>query len=154
VSFQLNLNTETVDHCHPRMPLCVAPTESVGEAMRLMKEGKRGAVVVCRDRVVVGVFTERDALKLMVAGAGFDEPIMRFMTRDPVVVRADDKVGKAITLMAKGGYRRLPIVDERGRVTGIIKIRSILHYLVEHFPSVIYTLPPEPHQKTETREGA
>lgn len=154
MSFQLNLNTETVAECHPAKPLCVEPTESVGEALRQMKEGNRGAVLVCRDSVVVGIFTERDALKLMLDGTGFEEPIVRFMKRDPVVVRANDKVGKAIALMAKGGYRRLPIVDERGRATGMIKVGSILHYLVEHFPSVIYTLPPEPHQTTQQREGA
>ena len=154
MSFQLNLNTETVDHCHPIEPLCVEPTQSVGEALRLMKEGNRGAVLVCRDEVVVGIFTERDALKLMVAEADFDQPIVRFMTRDPVVLRAGDKVGKAISLMSKGGYRSLPIVDERGRATGLIKVKSILHYLVEHFPSVIYTLPPEPHHTPQKREGA
>ena len=154
MSFQLNLNTETVDHCHPIEPLCVTPTQSVGEALRLMKEGNRGAVLVCRDEVVVGIFTERDALKLMVAGEGFDEPIVRFMTRDPVLLRAGDKVARAITLMTEGGYRRLPIVDDRGRATGMLRVRGILHYLVEHFPSVIYNLPPEPHHTTQKREGA
>lgn len=154
MSFELNLNTETVNHCHPIAPVCVEPTDSVSQAIQKMQEARRGVVLICRDEVVVGIFTERDALRMMVAGTGFDDPIMRHMVRDPVVVRADDKVGKAIKLMSDGGYRRLPIVDERGRATGILPVRSILHYLVEHFPSVIYTLPPEPHQKTESREGA
>jgi hypothetical protein len=29
-----------------------------------------------------------------------------------------------------------------------------MHYLAEHFPSVIYNLPPEPHHSTQEREGA
>ena len=68
--------------------------------------------------------------------------------------REKGQVGKAITVMAKGGYRRLPIVDEKGRATGMITVEGILHYLAEHFPTTIYNLPPEPHYATQQREGA
>lgn len=154
VSFQLNLNTETVDHCYPAEPLCLAPTASVAEALRWMQERNRGSVLVCQDQVVIGVFTERDALKMMAAGASFDVPLERFMTPDPVVLRACDLVGKAIAMMARGGYRRLPIVDDLGRPTGVITIEGIMHYLAEHFPAAIYNLPPEPHHTMQEREGA
>lgn len=154
MDFQLHLNTETVDQCHPAEPLCLAPAATVAEALRLMKEHNRGAVLVCRDQMVIGIFTERDALRLMAAGANFDAPLQRCMTPDPVVLRAGDTVGKAIALMSQGGYRRLPIVEDQGRPTGIITVQGILHYLVEHFPTVIYNLPPEPHHVMHEREGA
>jgi CBS domain-containing protein len=80
--------------------------------------------------------------------------LQQVMTADPVVLRADDKVGKAISMMAQGGYRRLPIVDGRGRPVGIITAQGVMHYLVEHFPTVIYNLPPEPHHSMQQREGA
>jgi CBS domain-containing protein len=76
------------------------------------------------------------------------------MTPNPVVLRARDTVGKAITLMAQGGYRRLPIVDDLGRPTGILTVQGIMHYLVEHFPAAIYNLPPVPHHSFQQREGA
>jgi CBS domain-containing protein len=154
VSFQINLNTETVEHCHPAEPLCVTPTTTAAEAVRRMKEHKRGAALVCLDEVVIGIFTERDVLKMLAARASFDVPIEQVMTHDPVVLRAGDKVARAITLMAQGGYRRLPIVDDRGRATGMVRVSGILHYLAEHFPSAIYNLPPEPHHSTQEREGA
>ncbi len=154
MSFHLNLNTDTVNQCHPAEPLCLAPTASVGEALRQMKEHNRGAVLVCHDQIVIGIFTERDALKMMAAGASFNVLLEQTMTPDPVLLRARDTVGKAITIMAQGGYRRLPIVDDQGRPTGIITVEGIMHYLVEHFPAVIYNLPPEPHHFTQEREGA
>jgi CBS domain-containing protein len=154
VSFELNLNTETVECCYPVSPLCLAPADSVAEAVRQMQQHKRGAVMVCQDQRVVGIFTERDALRLMAANTSFDEPLQQHMTPDPVVLHASDKVGRAIRLMSKGGYRRLPIVDAAGRPTGLLRVRGILRYLVEHFPSVIYNLPPEPHHTTQEREGA
>jgi CBS domain-containing protein len=154
VNFDLGLNSETVEHCHPAAPLCLAPSDSVGEALRQMKQHNRGAVLVCHDQAVVGIFTERDAMKMMAAGASFDVALQQAMTADPVVLRADDKVGKAISMMAQGGYRRLPIVDARGRPVGIITAQGVMHYLVEHFPTVIYNLPPEPHHSMQQREGA
>jgi hypothetical protein len=63
-------------------------------------------------------------------------------------------VGKAIGLMSAGGFRRLPIVDDQGKPVGLLKVSGILHYLVEHFPKVVYTLPPAPHHKMGEREGA
>jgi CBS domain-containing protein len=154
LSFQLNLHTETVDQCHPAEVLCLSPGASVAEALRQMKERKRGAVLVCENDAVIGIFTERDALARMASGESFDVPLRDVMTADPVVLRASDKVGKAITLMARGGYRRLPIVDDRGKPTGMITVQGIMHYLAEHFPAVIYNLPPEPHHSTQAREGA
>ena len=154
MNFPLNPNTDRVDECHPDEPLCLAPTDSVGEALRQMKEHNRGAVLVCHDHFIVGIFTERDALAMMADGTSFEAPLDQFMTHDPVVLRARDTVAKAITMMAHGGYRRLPIVDDAGRPTGIITVQGIMHYLVEHFPAVIYNLPPEPHHATQQREGA
>ena len=90
----------------------------------------------------------------MAAQSDLDIPIDEVMVRDPVTVSANDTVGKAISKMSFGGYRRLPIVDEMGRAVSILKVSGILRYLVEHFPDVVYTLPPEPHHHTKTREGA
>ena len=56
--------------------------------------------------------------------------------------------------MSRGGYRRLPIVNRDGAPTGVLSVRQILRYLVEHFPTAIYTLPPTPDEATKDREGA
>jgi hypothetical protein len=56
--------------------------------------------------------------------------------------------------MSGGGFRRLPIVDDAGLLQGVLKVSGLLHYLVEHFPKIVYTLPPAPHYKSADREGA
>jgi CBS domain-containing protein len=154
MSFQLNLNTETVDRCYPAEPLCLAPGTSLRDALRHMRQHNRGAVLVCEAEKIVGIFTERDALKTMAGQASLDAPLRQYMTPDPVVLHATDMVGKAISMMSHGGYRRLPIVDATGRPIGILTAEGIMHYLAEHFPNVIYNLPPEPHYHTQQREGA
>lgn len=110
--------------------------------------------MVCEDQRLLGVFTERDALRLLADGANLDVPVAEKMIQNPITVRKTDTVARAISLMSVGGFRRLPIIDEAGRIEGVLKVSALLHYLVEHFPKVIYTLPPEPHYKPAAREGA
>jgi CBS domain-containing protein len=82
-----------------------------------------------------------------------DVPIEKVMTRDPDTLSPNDSVGKAISKISLTGYR-LPIVDGGGRPLGVLRMRDILHYLAEHFPGVVYTLPPKPHHTMQEREGA
>jgi CBS domain-containing protein len=152
--FQLHLETETVEHCHPSKALCACPTDSVRSVLRSLQAEKTGAAMVCENGRLVGVFTERDALKLLADGANLDVPVAEKMIREPVTVRKTDTVARAISLMGVGGFRRLPIVDGHGQIEGVLKVSGLLHYLVEHFPKVVYTLPPEPHYKPGSREGA
>jgi len=120
----------------------------------MLQAERTGVAMVTSERRLVGVFTERDALRLLADGTNLDTPVSEVMVRNPVTVRKTDTVGRAISLMSVGGFRRLPIVDERGNVEGVLKVSGLLHYLVEHFPKVVYTLPPEPHYKMTAREGA
>lgn len=154
MDFQLNLNAETVEQAHPSVPICVEPSTSVRAVFDELKDDNRGAALVCRDGILVGIFTERDALKLMADGTDLDQPIENVMIAEPKTLSSSDTVGQAISKMSFGGYRRLPIVDDAGRPVGILKVPGILRYLVEHFPSVVYNLPPAPHHITQEREGA
>jgi CBS domain-containing protein len=154
VDFHLNLSTETVDQSYPSQPVCLPQSATVREAMERMNERNEAAVLICQDGKLVGIFTERDALKRMASGATCDTPITEVMTKQPAALSIHDTVGTAIAKLSQGGYRRLPIVDDQGRPTGILKMEGILHYLIEHFPSVIYNLPPEPHHVARETDGA
>jgi CBS domain-containing protein len=154
VDFQLHLETETVEHCYPSQALCAQSTDSVRTVLRSLQAERTGAAMICREGRLIGVFTERDALRLLADGTNLDIPVSEVMIRNPVTVQKTDTVARAISLMSGGGFRRLPIVDDQGHVAGVLKVSGLLHYLVEHFPKVVYTLPPEPHYKAAEREGA
>ena len=154
MDFELNLNSDLVERVDSGEPTCVAPETTLRETLQLMKQRRRGHVLVCRDQVLVGIFTERDALRVMAEDADFDAPVETVMAADPATVSSSDTVGAAIKKMSQGGYRHMPIVDASNRPVGVVRVSSVLHYLVEHFPNVIYTLPPAPHHMTQEREGA
>lgn len=150
----LSLNTERVRSTRPGQPLAVEPDCPVREVIALLKAQNAGSVLICRDGLLVGIFTERDALRLMATQADFGQPIEAVMSPDPVTVREEDCVATAIRKMAEGGYRRLPIIDPDGKPTGLVKVSGVVHYLVQHFPDAIYNLPPVPGQISKEREGA
>ena len=153
MDIELKLTTDEVSQAGPVEPLCLEPHVSIRETLRRMKERRMGSVLVCRNGVLAGIFTERDALRILAAHENLDAPIESVMIRDPVSIKADATVATAVLRMSSGGYRRLPIVDADGRPTGLIEVAGIMHYLVEHFPKTVYNLPPTPHPVSHEREG-
>ena len=149
----LNLNDEPIRHAGPLEPLCVEPDASVREVLQLLKEHDRGALLVCREGILAGIFTERDALRVLAANGDLDAPIERHMASDPVTVGEEDSVGTAVRRMSANGYRRLPMVDDEGRPVGIVDVVGIVHFLAEQFPEAVYNLPPVGNPTTQNREG-
>jgi CBS domain-containing protein len=150
-----NLKSETVARLYPSQPWLVQATQPVADAVKLMREKKVGCVLVCDpQRRIVGIFTERDLLRRVVAqGKPLDVPMGDCMTANPITVHPQDSIGCAIKRMQKGGYRHLPVVID-DKPVGILSVKRIVHYLVEHFPSMVYNLPPHSAPAQPRREGA
>ena len=154
MDFQLSLESEGVGSAYPDQPLATTVDATVGEAMQLLRAQRTGAVLICEGTKLVGILTERDALKLMAGGADMGQSVRTVMTKDPATIPASATVAEAIRTMAEGGYRHLPMVDPSGRPTGVVAVHGIVHYLVDHFPNTVYNLPPDPKATTKDREGA
>ena len=128
---------------------------AVAEKLELMRRQRVGCVLVCRGDHLVGLFTERDLLRRVLAvGQPLTVPVSSCMTPKPQTVHPKSTVGAAVRRMEEGGYRHLPVVDEVGRPVGVLSVKRIVHYLVEHFPGTVYNLPPDPGAVQQEREGA
>jgi CBS domain-containing protein len=119
----------------PLKPLVASPDTSIGDCIRIMREGRHGSVLIV-DRTegerLVGIFTERDVL-LRVWGSGLDiatTPVRQVMTPDPFVLKEDDVLAQAIHLMAVRGFRHIPVVRD-GRPVGFTSVRGILRHIAE-----------------------
>lgn len=155
----LDLHSDRVRQLGDSSPVCLEATSTVELAVARMREGHQGVVLLLRDGQLSGIFTERDALRVMAAAAAGDSgiwqrPVSELMSSPPVVVRADQTVGEAVELMSAGGFRHLPVQGQDGTPSGVLRVADILHYLVEHFPRIVYTLPPAPGHVAAEREGA
>ena len=150
-----NLKIDSVSRLHPTPPLGVAPEQTVAEAVELMRQHRVGCLLVCAGDRLVGIFTERDLMRrVLAAGRSLAVPVASCMTRDPVTIHPKATVAAAVRCMEEGGYRHLPVVDEAGRPVGVLSVKRIVHYLVEHFPSTIYNQPPDPGVFPLEAEGA
>ena len=148
-----NLKVESVSRLHPTPPWQVAPTQTVAAAVQLMRERNVGCVLICQEERLIGIFTERDLLRRVLApNLPLTTPIFECMTPSPVVVHPKDSIGSAIKRMEEGGYRHLPVVVDE-RPVGILSAKRVVHYLVEHFAATVFNLPPAAAPPPK-REGA
>ena len=119
-----------VDVMSPRL-VHVEPSTSVRDAIHRMAEAEVGSVAVCEGSRLVGIFTERDVLRL--AGEAVDLDAMAVeaaMTRDVVTVSADDDILAAARLMGERRIRHLPVVQGEN-LLGVVGIRDVLGALAE-----------------------
>jgi CBS domain-containing protein len=105
----------------------VAPEDTLGEVAERMTALNVGAVVVKDYGRLIGILTERDMLKAMAARVHTSEARVRqWMTENPITATADTDVEEAARVMLDNGFRHLPIVDESGRVTGVVSLRRVV----------------------------
>jgi CBS domain-containing protein len=109
----------------------VSPEDPVQLAIARMLEENVGSVAVCEGERLVGIFTERDVLRL--AGEGRDFPEVRVgdvMTRQPVTLAPNDDVLDAARLMGERKIRHLPVLEGEN-LLGMVGIREVVRALVE-----------------------
>lgn len=136
-------------------PPTLGPTDTVSMAAAEMRRASHGSAIICdAEGKLVGIFTERDLLRLIERGGSPQTPLSEAMTAGPTTLTTDDTLFEAIRLMDEGGYRRLPVVDANGAPVGIVDVKSVTHLLVEHFPQAVYNQASHSQLIARDREGA
>jgi len=110
------------------------PDESLRAAAQRMAEANVGTIVVLDDeRVPVGILTDRDVmLRCVVDGEDADQTkVSEVMTSPISMVREDTPIEEALNVMATCNVRRLPIVDEKNRLVGILAVDDVVELLAE-----------------------
>ena len=130
------------------------PETSIKDGLALMQTNKAGYIVVAKNKKVVGIFTETDVVqKILDCDVHWEEPINKYMTKDPFVLKPTDSVGKAIELMGEHRFYHIPLVDDQGNLVNVLSVRMLIRFLAEFYPQEIYNLPPRSNQIMETPEG-
>jgi CBS domain-containing protein len=113
--------------------------ESVWQAAERMHQRGVGALVVLNDsREPVGILTDRDLVERVIAKRldPDETPVDRVMTAHPMTIYEGAEVEKALTLMRDGHFRRLPVVDHEGKLTGLICLDDLLMTWARQFALV------------------
>ena len=110
-------------------PVSTLPTKATcAEAARRMKRQNIGSIVIEHDGAPVGMLTDRDLMLRLVAeelDAG-SVTVDQVMSAFPVFLTPQRDVRAALDVMVQMGVRRLPAVNAKGRLIGIISLDDIL----------------------------
>jgi CBS domain-containing protein len=104
-------------------PVYCTPGSTAQEAATLMRDNDCGSVPVVEDesKRLVGTVTDRDlAIRGLAAGRGPEAAIRDLMTYDPVTCLPEDEVENVREVMVRQLVRRVPVVDQHGRLVGIV----------------------------------
>jgi IMP dehydrogenase len=104
--------------------LFVEDTATVSEAERLMHQYSIGGVPVVSKSRIIGIVSRRD-VRAIVSKRG-DEKITSIMTKKPIVANEDITAEKALELMYTNKIERLPVVNKKDKLIGIITMQDIL----------------------------
>lgn len=117
-----------------QQPLVASVGETVRKACRsMLKRGAGSALVVDENGCLAGIFTGRDAVRLLARGSdAADLPLAKAMTRNPVTVTCDHRAIDALKAMDAGGFRHVPVL-KAGRVCGCVSRGDFKGMEVEAF---------------------
>jgi CBS domain-containing protein len=103
-------------------PSTIEPDKSVADAARIMKQEDAGVVPVTENGRLTGMVTDRDiAIRVVAEGKNAQStPVREVASKNLVTVDPQQDLDEALRLMAKHQVRRLPVVEEDGRLVGVV----------------------------------
>jgi CBS domain-containing protein len=102
------------------------PRSTVAEVARTMAKIESGAVPVTDEGKVVGLITDRDiVIRVVAEGLAADTAVAQVMTEGVETCQEDDNVADAAARMGQRQIRRLIVLNEQGRLAGILSLGDI-----------------------------
>jgi CBS domain-containing protein len=142
-----------------RAVITIASNADAADAAKLMREAHVGFLVVHREgdqlHKPVGVLTDRD-LVLGVLARDVDPhsvTVDDVMTRQPLIANETDELNDLVEAMRRAGIRRVPVVDVRGAVTGIIAIDDVIDVITGLMCDISGSIKSEQRQEWRARAG-
>jgi CBS domain-containing protein len=113
---------KTIQDAMTSNPKTVTTDQTVVDAARIMKQEDAGIVPIVDGQKLVGVITDRDiAIKVVAEGKDTQTTkVTEIASRDLVTIDPQQNLDEALRLMAQHQVRRLPVVEEDGKLVGIL----------------------------------
>ncbi|HYZ78231.1 MAG TPA: CBS domain-containing protein [Gaiellaceae bacterium] len=110
-------------------PCSIDAGKSVAYAAKMMRDEDVGIAPIVEGDRLVGVLTDRD-IAVRVVAEGLDPErvkVFEVASRDVVTLDLDQDLDEALRLMARHQVRRLPVVEEDGRLVGVLAQADVAH---------------------------
>ena len=104
---------------------------TVESVIKTLDEKHIGSILVTdNDGKCKGIFTERDAIRVIAQNFSLSTPLEKVMTQNPITIWEGASFSEAMRIVTSHGIRHLPVVDEKKRLVGILSIRNFLEEVV------------------------
>jgi CBS domain-containing protein len=103
------------------------PNITVKKAIEMLFKRHVGAIVITDDKKkCVGIFTERDVIRVVAQNIPTNTPLKKVMTKNVLTVSEDATFAEARRTLTSHGIRHLPVVNSEGRLAGLVVVRDFL----------------------------
>jgi len=100
---------------------------SIEKAVKMLYMRHVGSVIVTdSEKRCIGIFTERDAIRVVAQKIPLKTPLKKVMTKKVVTIPDDASFTEARRKMISRGIRHLPVVNGEGKLVGLLAIRRVL----------------------------
>jgi CBS domain-containing protein len=114
--------------------MTIAPEKKLLEAIALLTKHRIGALIVTgKGGNVVGVLSERDIVRLLSNKDAnrFENAVSSAMTTAVKSCKPDDTIQHVMQVMTTGRFRHMPVVDDKGKLAGVISIGDVVKLRLE-----------------------
>ena len=110
---------------------------SILEAVQLLSERHIGSIIIIdEEQKCTGIFTERDAIRIIAHKFATDQPLSKIMSRHVVTVSLEASFDEAKRLMMSHNIRHLPVTDQTGKLIGLFSLRAFFDEILGIKPPV------------------
>ena len=110
-------------------PVCVKETANLKDVINTFIEKNVGGMpVVDKDHKLISMITERDVLKHLKEDIDKTEKIDKYMTKNPIIATAGERLKDVARTMLRNGFRRLPVISE-DKLVGMITSTDFIRLL-------------------------
>ena len=103
------------------------PSMTVKETIEILSKKHIGCVVsIDNDKKCIGIFSERDAIRLMANNVQLNQPLEKVMTKNVVTIQENCSLNEAMRMLHEQRIRHLPVVNQKGRRVGLLCMRELL----------------------------
>jgi CBS domain-containing protein len=102
-------------------------TMPILEAVKLLNDRHVGSIVVIDDENrCIGIFTERDAIRVVGQRFNLEEPVSKVMSTHVATIGLEASFDDAKTLLLSHKIRHLPVTDQEGKLIGLFSFRAFV----------------------------
>ena len=116
-----------VKHMMVTNVVTASPSMTVKETIEILYEKHIGCVVsIDEDKKCIGIFTERDAIRLVAENVELDQPLGNVMTKNIITIPEDSSINEVRRTIQTHSIRHLPVVNKEDRLVGLLSVRALM----------------------------